>query len=149
MVVADKNESQVLIYDAVCRFCASLARWLSRADVFQRVTWTPYQSLEMPPPGLSWVDLERSAYLVGGPKGRHIEGFHAFRMLTVRLPLLIPLAPIFWFPGMGVIGAAVYRWVARNRHRIFGCNLPASARRRNGQNPRPEPTIGDGFDSHR
>ena len=126
MVDAGMNKSQVFFYDADCRFCTSLARWLSRADVLQRVTWTPYQSLDTPPPGLSWEDLERSAYLVCGSKGRHWEGFYAFRMLTVRLPLLAPLAPIFWFPGMGVIGAAVYRWVARNRYRIFGCNVPAS-----------------------
>ncbi len=122
---AGMNKSQVFFYDADCSFCTSLARWLSKADVFQGITWTAYQSLDTPPPGLSWEDLERSAYLVGS-KGRHWEGFYAFRRLTVRLPLLAPLAPIFWFPGMRVIGAAVYRRVARNRYRIFGCNVPPS-----------------------
>ena len=127
------NDSQVFYYDADCRFCTRLVRWLSRADVFQRVIWTPYQSLETPPAGISWEDLERSVYLVNGRRGRHYEGFYAIRMLTVRLPLLAPLAPIFWIPAMGVLGAAVYRWVARNRYRIFGCNVSASSRRRNGK----------------
>ncbi|MCI0864251.1 MAG: hypothetical protein J4N69_08445, partial [Chloroflexi bacterium] len=58
-------KSQVLIYDADCRLCAILARWLSKADVLHRITWTPYQNLEVPPSGLSWDDLKRSAYLVG------------------------------------------------------------------------------------
>ena len=133
MVDVGTNESQVFFYDADCRFCTSLARWLSRADVLQWVTWTPYQSLDTPPPGLSWEDLERSAYLVCGSKGRHWEGFYAFRMLTVRLRLLAPLAPIFWFPGVRAVGAPVYRWVARNRYRIFGCSVPASGRCRNGE----------------
>ncbi len=133
MVDAGMNKSQVFIYDADCRFCTSLARWLSRADVLQRVIWIPYQSLDTPPPGLSWEDLERSAYLVGGAKGRHYEGFDALRMLTVRLPLLAPLAPILWFPGLRVVGAPAYRWVARNRYRIFGCNVPGSDRCRKGK----------------
>ncbi|MCI0830197.1 MAG: DUF393 domain-containing protein, partial [Chloroflexi bacterium] len=80
----------------------------------------PYQSLYAPPPGLTWDDLKRSAYLVGR-KGRYYEGFYAFRMLIVRLPLLAPLAPVFWLPGISIIGAAAYRWVARNRYRFFGC----------------------------
>ena len=113
-------KSQVLIYDADCRLCAILARWLSKADVLHRITWTPYQNLEVPPSGLSWDDLKRSAYLVGIGQ-QHFEGFYAFRMLTVRIRLLTPLAPVFWFPGMSVIGAALYRWVARNRYRFFGC----------------------------
>ena len=133
MVDAGMSNSLVFLYDADCRFCTSLARWLSKVDVFQRVIWTPYQSLEEPPPGLSWEDLGRSAYLMGASKGRHWEGFDAFCMLTVRLPLLAPLAPILWFPGVRAVGAPVYRWVARNRYRIFGCNLPASNRCRNGK----------------
>ena len=121
MVKATKNKSQVLIYDADCRLCATLARWLSRADILQRIIWTPYQSLDAPPSGLSWDDLKRSAYLVDGGD-QQIEGFYAFRMLTVRIVLLAPLALIFWFPGINVIGSALYRWVARNRYRLFGCN---------------------------
>ena len=120
MMANAELKSQVLIYDADCRICAILARWLSRADVLNQVDWTPYQSLLAPPPELTWDDLKRSAYLVGG-KNQHYEGFYAFRMLTVRLPLLAPLALIFWFPGVNVIGVAAYRWVARNRYRFFGC----------------------------
>ena len=60
MVDAGKKTSQAFYYDADCRFCTRLVRWLSRADVPQRITWTPYRSLETPP-GLSWEDLERAA----------------------------------------------------------------------------------------
>ena len=121
MVKETKNKSQVLIYDANCRLCDILARWLSRADILNQINWTSYQSLDEPPPGLTWDDLKRSAYLLGG-EDQHYEGFYAFRMLTIRLPLLAPLALIFWFPGVGVIGSALYRWVARNRYRLFGCS---------------------------
>ena len=121
MVDAGMSNSLVFLYDADCRFCTSLARWLSKVDVFQRVIWTPYQSLDAPPSGLTWDDLKRSAYLVDGG-AQQIEGFYAFRMLTVRILLLAPLAPIVWFPGINVLGTALYRWVARNRYRLFGCS---------------------------
>ncbi|MDA0262579.1 MAG: DUF393 domain-containing protein [Chloroflexi bacterium] len=130
-----RNSSQVFYYDADCRLCTRLVGWLGKADLFRRITWTPYQSLEAPPPGLSWDDLQRAAYLVDGDTGRLYEGFYAFRMLTVRLPVLAPLAPICWFPAMGLLGTAVYRWVARNRHRLSGCTVPGLGRRGRNKGP--------------
>ena len=40
----------MLIYDSNCRIWVILARWFSRADVLNQVNWTPYQSLDAPPP---------------------------------------------------------------------------------------------------
>jgi len=48
-----------------------------------------------------------------GSKNQLYEGFYAFRMLTVRLPLLAPLALICWLPGVSVIGVAAYQTVAK------------------------------------
>ena len=95
----------MLIYDSNCSIWVILARWLSRADVLNQVNWTPYQSLDAFPPKLTWDDLKRSTYLVGS-KNQLYEGLYAFRMLTVRLPLLAPLALTRWFPGVSVIGVA-------------------------------------------
>ena len=89
------------------------------------VTWIPFQSLEQPPDNLSWRDLDRAAYLDTG-KGHLHEGFYAFRELTLKLPLLWPLALIFWLPGIQVPGRAVYRWVAANRYRLSSCGVSAS-----------------------
>ena len=69
---------------------------------------------------MAWADLDRAAYLSTG-KGRLHQGFYGFRMLTLRLLPLVPLAPIFWLPGMNLLGVAVYRWIARNRYRISAC----------------------------
>ena len=136
MIEQDEKNAEVFYYDADCRFCIRVVRLLSKVDILGRITWVPYQVLETPPPGISWEDLKRAAYLVDSVRGRHDEGFHAIRMLTVRLPLLFPLAPIFWFPAMGLAGAVVYRWVARNRYRIFGCAAPMIDRRDNSKRQR-------------
>ena len=73
--------------------------------------WRTYQSLAEPPDGLTWDDLDRAAYL-HAEDGRLFEGYYAFRALTVRMPLLMPLAPLAWLPGMGALGSRAYRWVA-------------------------------------
>ena len=122
MVSSVQNLRQwVLYYDGDCGFCDAVKRWLSRIDFFDAIEWTPYQGLERPPQGLSWGDLERVAYLHTG-QGSLSQGFYAFRMLTLRLLPLIPLAPILWFPGIHLVGEMVYGWFARNRYRLSGCH---------------------------
>ena len=119
-----RQERKWVFYcDADCGFCAKTVRWLSKIDFFDRITWTPYQVLQEPPSRLSWDDLNSSAYLDTG-QGRLHEGFYAFRKLTLKLLPLIPLAPIFWFPGVNLAGVKVYAWVARNRYRLSGCEVP-------------------------
>ena len=112
----------IFYYDGNCGFCTRVVRGLSRIDFFRQVQWIPFQSLEEPPQGLSWEDLDRSAYLDTGREGLH-EGFYSFRMLTLRLLPLVPLAPVFWFPGMNLLGTVVYRWIASNRNRISRCRI--------------------------
>ncbi len=112
----------IFYYDGNCGFCTRVVRGLSRIDFFRQVQWIPFQSLEEPPQGLSWEDLDRASYLDTGRGGLH-EGFYSFRMLTLRLLPLVPLAPVFWFPGMNLLGAAVYRWIARNRYHISRCQI--------------------------
>ena len=117
------NHRWVFYYDAGCDLCTRMMWWASRIDFFHQITWTPYQTLEMPPHGLSWEDLDHAAYLYTG-QGRLHKGFYAIRMLALRLLPFIPLAPILWFPGVNLAGVPVYRWVARNRYRISGCRIP-------------------------
>ncbi len=118
-----------LFYDGDCGICTLLVRWLSRLDFLRRVRWTAYQTLERPPEGLTWADLSRAAYLESDG-GRLYEGFYAFRVLTLRLVPLLPLAPLLWMPGLHLLGVAAYGWVARNRYRLSAsCALPSAAGR--------------------
>ena len=116
------NASWRLYYDGDCGLCNTFVGWLARLDFSHLITWTPYQSLKRPPGGLTWTDLERSAYLETG-NGRLYEGFYAFRMITLKIWPLLPLAPIIWMPGMNLLGVSMYRWVARNRCRLSKCGI--------------------------
>ena len=48
--------------------------------------------------------------------GRLWGGFAALRRLAWLMPMLYPALPILYFPGMGLIGPIVYRFVAANRY---------------------------------
>ena len=115
------------IYDADCGMCVSAVRLLSRLDRRDRVSWISAQSLDTPPPGLSWEDLDRSAYLET-PNGDLHEGFFAIRELLLRLPLTALIGALMLLPGVSMAGVPAYRWVARNRYRISGCNTPTASK---------------------
>ena len=119
----------IMYYDGQCRLCTGVVRILRLLDVTSTLRYRSYQDLETPPRGLSWHDLERSAYLVTST-GKAYEGFFAFRMLALKMPAFLLLSPLLWFPGVGTLGKAVYRWVADNRHRLSSCR---------GHMPKPSP----------
>ena len=113
-------------YDGNCGFCCGIVRRLSSLDILGRVAWIPYQSLEEPPTGLSWEDLESAVYLERG-QGRFYRGFYAFRMLSAGIPPLAPLLPLLWLPGVRYLGEALYARIARNRCHLFGGSLPETS----------------------
>ena len=120
---ARQRHKWVFYYDGDCDLCTRVVGALFRIDFFGRITWFPYQALEKPPDELSWGELDSAVYLDTGQHRLH-QGFYAFRMLTLRLLPLLPLAPVLWFPGVDLVGAPAYRWVARNRHRLSRCQTP-------------------------
>ena len=122
-----RSSKWTLYYDGNCGFCASARHRLSKLDFFNQIEWTPYQTLEEPPNGLTWEDLYLSAWIDTG-RGRLHGGFYAMRLLALRLPPLQPLAPLMWLPGMNLAGEAVYGWVSRNRYRLSSCPVDGGGR---------------------
>ncbi|MDE2027062.1 MAG: DUF393 domain-containing protein [Candidatus Omnitrophica bacterium] len=92
-----------VIYDAGCGFCRSSIRAIQVMDLWGKLEY-------IPGPG----DLKETRLEL--PGGRTYGGFFAFRHLSWNCPMLYPLIPVIYFPGAGIIGPLVYRWVARNRY---------------------------------
>ncbi len=115
-----QDPANIFYYDAECRFCVALARMLGRLDRGRALELRAGMDEDARRVGLAEPDLQRSAYLVS-PGGQALEGFFAFRRLSLLVPLLWPFAPLLWLPGSGLLGPRVYRWVADNRRGIFGC----------------------------
>ncbi len=128
MVKSQADRNWVFYYDGECGFCAGTVRRLARADLFRQVNWVAFQDLPVPPEGLVWSDLANAAYLETykrwGPSGGDVRrdelyrGFYAFRMLSLRLPPLMPLVPLLWLPGVPQLGEFIYARIAANRYRI-------------------------------
>jgi len=92
-----------IIYDGQCGFCRSSIRVLQVMDLWGKLEYVAG------PKGMNEMRLEFF-------DGKAYGGFFALRQLSWILPMLYPMIPVVYFPGMGIIGPLAYRWVARNRY---------------------------------
>lgn len=119
---AQKRQAR-LIYDGQCRFCRGSIEKILIADLFGYIKPVDYH--EVTDIGALHQDLTRELchsqlHLVGS-EGRLLGGFFIFRHLAFKIPMLYPFIFVFYFPGSGVIGPWVYRWIAKNRY-LFHVN---------------------------
>ncbi len=117
-----------LVYDGQCRFCARCVALLARWDRRHRVAAVAFQdrgALRRLPP-IPRATLEAAMQLVG-PDGNVASGAAAAPLLLRLLPGGRPVAALFDMPGASHLAAAVYRWVARHRHRL-PCGSPVCRR---------------------
>ena len=49
------------------------------------------------------------------------SGFRAVRWIAGRVPLLWPLYPLLFIPGMARLGQRLYLWIAKNRFHLLPC----------------------------
>ncbi len=113
-------DGAVFYYDGECGICLRLVRRLMKFDARGSITWTAFQSLECPPLGISWEDLDRAAYLISDA-GDVSEGFYAIRGLLTRLPALAAVGMFMHLPGVALVGRPLYRFIARNRKSRLSC----------------------------
>ncbi|MBI5150328.1 MAG: DUF393 domain-containing protein [Candidatus Omnitrophica bacterium] len=116
------NRSQI-VYDGKCRFCQNSIEKIKIMDLYDVLNSVDFQALDDPGtlhPQLSKEKAMSQIHLIE-PDGKFYGGFDAFRRICWRLPMLYSLIPVVYFPGMGIIGPCLYRWVARNRY-LFHAN---------------------------
>ena len=119
------KEPWTLYYDGWCSLCIWIVKILEFFDIPGTVAYYSYRNLKIVPTGLSGDKLERNAYLVTS-NGHSYQRFFAFRMITLRIPVLLILTPFLWLPGISIVGKAIYRRVSDNRYRLFTCGSRAS-----------------------
>lgn len=110
-----------LVYDGDCRFCFRCVRFLTGWDTRHRLRFVPFQdavALAALPP-IPRAELEEAMHLVS-PNGIVSAEAEAARGILQLLPGGPPLAALFRVPGVPTLAGAIYRAIARNRHRL-GC----------------------------
>ena len=66
------------------------------------------------PAGLSESDVSKQMYLVVSNEKTY-GGYFVFRHICWHMPMMLPLIPVIFFPGMGILGPFAYGLVAKNR----------------------------------
>lgn len=113
-----------ILYDSECAMCRSQMRLIARLDWCHRLSQMPAtdpRALDVAA-GLTRENLLEAIHCVT-PDGRVHRGARCFRHLAMRLPLLVPLGLVLWFPGVIWVAEKIYRRVSRKRHgfsRWFG-----------------------------
>jgi predicted DCC family thiol-disulfide oxidoreductase YuxK len=115
----------VVLYDGQCPLCLKSVGHLKRLDWRQRLVYQNCREtdqLPSTPEPLNPARLLEEMHLVTPDRRRVYHGFGAFRWMAWRLPLLWPLAPFLYVPGVPWIGQKIYLWIARHRYHLVPCH---------------------------
>jgi predicted DCC family thiol-disulfide oxidoreductase YuxK len=122
---ARRSGQAVVLYDGQCRFCAASVSLLRRLDWLHRLAFADARDREQLPGGEPPVEPDRlleEMHLLPPNGGRLLHGFGALRWIAWRLPLLWPVAPLLYLPGVPALGQRLYLWVARHRFQLVPCH---------------------------
>jgi len=112
------GQRPLLLFDGSCGFCKMSVQALQKMDLFsvlEYVNFYDYIDRNEPlPAGLTNDDVLRRMYLVEDSTDRY-GGYVVFRRICWYMPMLYPLIPIIFFPGMGIAGPLLYDLIAKNR----------------------------------
>lgn len=121
----------LLVFDGDCAFCTRSVRFVERR-IARRPDIEPWQSLDLERLGLERAECELAVQWIGESGDRASAHVAVARTLVYGGKGWAVLGRIILLPGIRSVAGLVYRWIARNRHRMPGgtaqCNLPASER---------------------
>ncbi|WP_159462162.1 thiol-disulfide oxidoreductase DCC family protein [Halobacillus sp. Marseille-P3879] len=112
----------IILYDAGCYLCRQSKKWIQILDFFKFFQWETIQnagSTEWEKDvNLNEENLSKEIHLIT-PDGKILRGFYSLRYVLIRTPLTFIAGLFMYIPGSGLVGVPVYKWIARNRYRIF------------------------------
>jgi predicted DCC family thiol-disulfide oxidoreductase YuxK/GNAT superfamily N-acetyltransferase len=113
----------VVLYDGKCNFCRSQIDTLRRLDGAKRLEFVSLHDprVAVQYPNLTFEQMMEQMWIVA-PDGKQYGGAYAVRYLTLRLPILWPIAPLMYIPFSMPVWSFLYRQVAKRRYRIAGKN---------------------------
>lgn len=110
----------IVLYDRNCFLCQQSKRWIQKIDWLHRLSWIPLQEYvkdhSISDEKVSAMKAEIHAYT---PNKEEKVGYYAMRSILVRCPLTFIVALLMYIPKSGIVGKPLYRWIAKNRYRIF------------------------------
>ncbi|MFP4322272.1 MAG: thiol-disulfide oxidoreductase DCC family protein [Anaerolineales bacterium] len=130
----------VMLYDGLCILCTqtqNAVRYLDWLNRVERIDAWDHETVQERFPEVVGGNLLGEIY-VRTRANEWKVGFFGMRYIAGQLPLLWPIVPIMYLPGMNRLGPAIYRWIAKRRYAIntfFGndcadgtCKIPTQQR---------------------
>lgn len=114
-----------VLYDGDCAFCRKSIGLLQKLDWLKQLSYLDVRNQDNPllkMPRIAEAPLTDEMHVLTADAGTLLHGFTALRWLAWRLPLLWPMAPLLYIPGIPSLGQRAYLWIARNRFRIVPCH---------------------------
>ena len=125
--LAIKRGRLQVLYDGLCPFCCRTVRLLARFDLFNRLEFLDFRQFDLSDENRRFGgvkvlsgDLQEEMYVIF--RGEAYRGFYGYRRLALALPVMWPLVPWLFLPGIASFGELVYRYVARNRLKFLWCD---------------------------
>lgn len=124
-------ERPLLVFDGDCAFCTRSVRFVEKR-IRRHPTIVSWQSLDLDGVGLTRAECEEAVQWIGADGRRASAHIAVARTLIHGGRGWSALGWLLLVPGVRQLAGLVYRWIARNRHRMPGgtaqCSLPASER---------------------
>jgi predicted DCC family thiol-disulfide oxidoreductase YuxK len=117
------NGRMQVLYDGVCPVCRRTIRALRCLDLFGRLEFQNFRAIDLAKYNrihalnLAPHALEKDMFVIS--RGRAYGGFYGYRVMALALPLLWPVVPLLFLPGISFVGTRIYTYVADHRLR---CN---------------------------
>ena len=111
----------IVLYDGNCQLCQNSMKALKLIDWLHKLEPKDFrdeQIRERYAHGIQFSALDAEMHIKVGQRVE--KGFYAFRFLCWHIPLLLPLAPFLYLPGVSFIGKRVYKRIAEDRMRCSG-----------------------------
>jgi predicted DCC family thiol-disulfide oxidoreductase YuxK len=110
----------VVLYDEMCYLCQQSKRIFRFLDWLRVLDWVSLQAYEkVHPLSEGQKDTLRGELHVNLPNGKVLVGFYAVRAIMIWCPVISLFGVILYLPKADVWGVPLYRWIAKNRYRLF------------------------------
>lgn len=100
-------------FDPNCGICLKVAKWVRRLDWFNVIqndnALDPWNRHLAAAPALVRIDRMTAASL---DQEEFVSGYGAVLVIVRRIPILMPLYPLFWLFGYFGFGDSIYDWIA-------------------------------------
>lgn len=108
-----------VVFDGDCGICTHTIKILRQLDWLGKLSFFASNAPETFDkfPRLN-LEQARQEILVEDPRTGWYGGFEACEWIACRVPALWIFVPLTLLPGSRMIGDKVYKYVARNRHKI-------------------------------